>query len=101
MKIRNLALTNKKFRSVKYLCYNSLQRKVNLCQKHVVSVMFTLCLTYQEYRALARSMDRHRRHFILRPHRACPSGMSCHAFCLHNVLSTVNPSFSRSLSWNS
>ncbi|EPJ5577024.1 hypothetical protein ACX3OY_05855 [Citrobacter farmeri] len=27
--------------------------------------------------------------------------MSCHTFCLHRVLSPVNHSLSRSLSWNS
>ncbi|EPC3781106.1 protein YoaL [Citrobacter farmeri] len=46
-------------------------------------------------------MDRHRRHFTFRPHRACQSGISCHTFCLHRVLSPVNHSLSRSLSWNS
>ncbi|AUZ66674.1 hypothetical protein C2U53_24135 [Citrobacter sp. CFNIH10] len=101
MKIRNLVFGNEKFRRVKYPCYNTLQRKVNLCQKQVASVMFTFCLTNQEYRALARCMDRHRRHFTFRPHRACQSGMSCHTFYLHCVLSPVNHSLSRSLSWNS
>ncbi|WP_374952016.1 protein YoaL [Citrobacter rodentium] len=100
MKIRNLAFPDKKIRSVKYASYNCLQRKVNLCQKCSSSVMFTFCLTYQEYRATARCMDRHRCHFTFRPQRACHSGISCHAFRLHIAVSPVNHSLSRSLSWN-
>ncbi|HIH4997162.1 TPA: protein YoaL [Citrobacter sedlakii] len=101
MKIRNLAFADEKFRRVKYPRYISLQRKVNLCQKYILSVMFNVRLTYQEYRAPARYMDRHRRHFTFRPQRACQSGISCHTFRLHIAVSPVNHSLSRSLSWNS
>ena len=36
--------------------------------------MFNSRLTTMEYRAVARSMDRHRRHFSIRPFNACLSG---------------------------
>ncbi|AVE59383.1 hypothetical protein CEP66_24700 [Citrobacter koseri] len=101
MKIRNLAFTSEKFRSVKYPCNISLQRKVNLCQKDIVSVMFSFRLISKEYRAVARRMDRHRRHFTLRPYQACLSGSFGRNLNSHIAFSPVRYSLSRSLSWNS
>ncbi|HHQ8964792.1 TPA: protein YoaL [Escherichia coli] len=56
-------------------------------------------------------MDRHRRHFSIRPFNACLSGSLCRTFRLHFRLHfVVTPalflasnsySLSRSLSWNS
>ena len=46
--------------------------------------MFNSRLTTMEYRAVARSMDRHRRHFSIRPFNAYLSGSMPHlsfAFC--------------------
>ncbi|EFJ66292.1 hypothetical protein HMPREF9547_02496 [Escherichia coli MS 175-1] len=84
-----------------------MQRKVNLCQIRGVSDMFNSRLTTMEYRAVARSMDRHRRHFSIRPFNACLSGTLCRTFRLHFVvtpalfLASNSYSLSRSLSWNS
>lgn len=69
--------------------------------------MFNSRLTTMEYRAVARSMDRHRRHFSIRPFNACLSGSLCRNFRLHFVvtpalfLASNSYSLSRSLSWNS
>ena len=69
--------------------------------------MFTPGLTTMEYRAVARSMDRHRRHFSIRPFNAYLSGSLCRTFRLHFVvtpalfLASNSYSLSRSLSWNS
>ncbi|AUS65755.1 hypothetical protein CXP54_09105 [Escherichia albertii] len=69
--------------------------------------MFNSRLTTMEYRATARSMDRHRRHFSYRPSDACLSGILCRTFCLHLVVTPAlflapnSYSLSRSLSWNS
>ncbi|AUT26251.1 hypothetical protein DWS23_03285 [Escherichia coli] len=69
--------------------------------------MFNSRLTTKEYRAAARSMDRHRRHFSIRPFSACLSGTFCRTFCLHFVVTPAlflapnSYSLSRSLSWNS
>ncbi|WP_425535397.1 protein YoaL [Citrobacter youngae] len=51
-------------------------------------------------------MDRHRRHFTIRPLCAFQIGTFCHKFSLHNALTpeTLSAQFghslSRSLSWN-
>ncbi|KTY31925.1 hypothetical protein DD79_15490 [Salmonella enterica subsp. enterica serovar Typhimurium var. 5-] len=109
MEIRNFVFDNEKFRSVKYPGYISLQRKVNLCQKPVVSVVFSFRLIRMGYRAAARCMDRHRRHFTLWPFCACQSGISCHSLTLFIALppasfemlwAPFSHSLSRSLSWN-
>ncbi|NDO80124.1 hypothetical protein CJP72_04850 [Citrobacter sp. NCU1] len=69
--------------------------------------MFMICLISKEYRAVARCMDRHRRHFTFRPLCACHSGNDCHNLNLHIALSPElfsapsGYSLSRSLSWNS
>ena len=69
--------------------------------------MFNSRLTTMEYRAVARSMDRHRRHFTFRPYQACQIGTFCHKFSLHIALTPeilsaqFGHSLSRSLSWNS
>lgn len=42
--------------------------------------MFNSRLTTMEYRAVARSMDRHRRHFSIRPFNAYLSGSLCRTF---------------------
>ena len=68
--------------------------------------MFNSRLTTMEYRAVARSMDRHRRHFSIRPFNAYLSAL-CRTFRLHFVvtpalfLASNSYSLSRSLSWNS
>ncbi len=68
--------------------------------------MFNSRLTTMEYRAVARSMDRHRRHFSIRPFNAYLSGSLCRTFRLHFVvtpalfLASNSYSLSRSLSWN-
>ena len=68
--------------------------------------MFNSRLTTMEYRAVARSMDRHRRHFTFRPYQACQIGTFCHKFSLHIALTPeilsaqFGHSLSRSLSWN-
>ncbi|WP_407929056.1 protein YoaL [Intestinirhabdus alba] len=71
------------------------------------SAMFSFRLISKEYRAVAHRMDRHRRHFIFRPLRACQTGTVCHRLTL---LITFTPSlsrtpfshsFRRSTSWNS
>ncbi|WP_374755458.1 protein YoaL [Citrobacter amalonaticus] len=69
--------------------------------------MFSFRLISKEYRAVARRMDRHRRHFIFRPYCACHSGNFCHKLSLHIALSPASSwapfshSVSRSVSWNS
>ncbi|MEC9496037.1 MULTISPECIES: protein YoaL [Escherichia] len=52
-------------------------------------------------------MDRHRRHFSIRPNSACLIGIFCRTFCLYFLVSpalflaSISYSLSRSLSWNS
>ncbi|WP_407056757.1 protein YoaL [Citrobacter koseri] len=46
-------------------------------------------------------MDRHRRHFTLRPYQACRSGSFGRNLNSHIAFSPVRYSLSRSLSWNS
>ncbi|EOC1854239.1 protein YoaL [Escherichia coli] len=52
-------------------------------------------------------MDRHRRHFSIRPYSACFTGIFCRTFYLYFFVSPalflapISYSFSRSLSWNS
>ncbi|EAM9238850.1 hypothetical protein AG21_07610 [Salmonella enterica subsp. arizonae] len=109
MEIRNFVFDNEKFRSVKYSGYISLQRKVNLCQKRVASVMFSFRLIRMGYRAAARCMDRHRRHFTFWPFCACQSGIPCHNLTLFIALPPASfemlwvpfsHSLSRRLPWN-
>ena len=52
--------------------------------------MFNSRLTTMEYRAVARSMDRHRRHFSIRPFNACLSGTLCRSFRLLFVGTPAN-----------
>ena len=44
--------------------------------------MFNSRLTTMEYRAVARSMDRHRRHFSIRPFNAYLSFAFCRYACI-------------------
>ena len=44
--------------------------------------MFNSRLTTMEYRAVARSMDRHRRHFSIRPFNAYLSGYAAPFVCI-------------------
>ncbi|WP_458021964.1 protein YoaL [Kosakonia sp. BK9b] len=69
--------------------------------------MFILRLISQEYRALAHSMDRHRRQFTFRPFCAAQSGVFRH---FPNTFDVITPvlnrtpfrySLSRSFVWNS
>src|SRR5699024_12424958 len=92
---------------VKYPCHIRLQRKVNLCQIRGVYDMFNSRLTTMEYRAVARSMDRHRRQFSIRPFNAYLSGTLCRNFRLLFVvtpaffLASISYSFSSSFSLHS